>query len=79
MKIDGKEISKELLAKAMKCDTPEELAALAKENGIEVTVEQAEAYLMEAKDIDLDSVQLEQVDGGGCWGDCKKYNRTCVY
>ena len=34
MKIDGNEISKEALAKAMLCDTPEELVKLAKEKQI---------------------------------------------
>ena len=66
MKIDGNEISKEALAKAMLCDTPEELVKLAKENGVELTVEQAEAYIAEIEDIDLDSAQLKEVAGGYC-------------
>ena len=64
MKIDGKEISKELLAKAMQCDTPEELVALAKEHGFEITTKQAEAYLVELEDFDLDSEQMKKVSGG---------------
>ena len=66
MKIDGNVISKEVLAKAMTCDTPEELVKLAKENGVELTVEQAEAYIAEIEDIDLDSAQLKEVAGGYC-------------
>ena len=66
MKIDGKEISKELLAKAMQCDTPEELVALAKAEGFEITMEEAEAYMDEMYDIDLDHEQLKQVAGGYC-------------
>lgn len=65
MKINGQEISREVLAKALQCDTPEELVALAKENGFEITTKQAEAYLVEMEDIDLDSAQLKQVAGGG--------------
>ena len=34
MKINGKVISKDVLAKAMLCDTPEELVKLAKEKQI---------------------------------------------
>ena len=64
MKINGKEISKELIAKAMQCDSPEELVALAKTEGIEITVEQAEAWLTEMEDIDLSSDQMKQVAGG---------------
>ena len=35
MKIKGNKISKEMLSKAMACDTPEELVKLAQENGVE--------------------------------------------
>ena len=65
MEIKGKEITKELVAKAMQCDTPEELVKLAKENGVEITVKEAEVYLAEMEDIDLDSEQMKQVAGGG--------------
>ena len=65
MKFKGQEIPREVVEKAMQCDTPEELVALAKEQGFEITTEQAEAYLAEMEDIDLDSAQLKQVAGGG--------------
>ena len=65
MKINGQEISKEFMAKALQCDTPEELTALAKKEGIEITAKQAEEYLAKMEDIDLDSAQLKQVAGGG--------------
>ena len=64
MEIKGKEITKELVAKAMQCDTPEELVALAKEHGFEITTKQAEAYLVELEDFDLDSEQMKKVSGG---------------
>ena len=67
MKIDGNEISKEALAKAMLCDTPEELVKLAKENGVELTAKEAEAYLSEFEDVDLDSAQMKKVAGGSCY------------
>ena len=38
------ELNKELLAKAKEAKTPEELLALAKENGMELTEESAKAY-----------------------------------
>ena len=74
MKIDGNVISKQVQAKAMTCDTPEELVKLAKENGVELTVEQAEAYIAEIEDIDLDSAQLKEVAGGYC-NKCGKLKR----
>ena len=76
MKIDGKEISKELLAKAMACETAEELVALAKENGVEITNEQAQAYLAESANNELDDEQLEKVAGGEDCYDCD--NRPCA-
>ena len=64
MKINGNEISKETLSKAMLCDTPEALVELAKESGVELTKEEAEAFLSEIDDVDLDSAQLNKVAGG---------------
>ena len=75
MKIDGNVISKEVLAKAMTCDTPEELVKLAKDQGVELTKEEAEAYLSELEDLDLDSAQLSKVAGG--YGN-KPYKQHCA-
>ncbi len=73
MKINGKVIAKELLAKAMTCETPEELVKLAKDAGVELSGEQAKAFLSELDDIDLDSEQMRQVAGGDAWYECRKY------
>ena len=51
----------------MKCETADELAALAKEEGFDLTKEEAEAYLEEMKDIELDETVLKKVAGGGCY------------
>ncbi|MBR5909095.1 MAG: hypothetical protein IKZ66_03860 [Schwartzia sp.] len=74
-KIDGKDISREVLAEAMKCETPEDLVKLAKAQGVELTKEEAEAYLSEIDDIDLDSAQLSKVAGG--YGN-KPYKQRCA-
>ena len=42
MSINKNEITKEVVAKAMKCETADELAALAKEEGFDITKEEAE-------------------------------------
>ena len=65
--INKKEITKEMLEKAMQCKTAEELIALAKAEGIEVTKAEAEAYLAELSDAELDDKVLKKVAGGGCW------------
>jgi len=67
MPINKNELTKEMIAKAMQCRTTEELMALAKSEGFEVTKEEAEAYLAEMDDMELDSTQLKKVAGGGCW------------
>ena len=64
MPINNNEFTKEMLAKAMQCETPEELIALAKSEGIELTKEEAEAYLAEMDDMELDNATLKQVAGG---------------
>ena len=67
MTINKNEITKEMLEKAMQCKTAEELIALAKAEGIEVTKAEAEAYLAELTDVELDDKVLKKVAGGGCW------------
>ena len=67
MTINKNEITKEMLEKAMQCKTAEELIALAKAEGIEVTKAEAEAYLAELTDVELDDKVLKKVSGGGCW------------
>ena len=67
MPINKNEITKEMLEKAMQCETADELIALAKTGGYELTPEEAEAYLKELDDVELDSTQLKKVAGGGCW------------
>ena len=67
--------SEELIAKAMQCETAAELVELAKTEGIELTLDEAEAYLDEMDDFELDSKQLKAVAGGDCYGD---FDLDCV-
>ena len=59
MPINKNELTKEMIAKAMQCRTTEELIALAKSEGIEVTKEEAEAYLAEMDDFELEEEALK--------------------
>ena len=65
MPINKNELTKEQIAKAMSCGTAEELMEFAKSEGIELTKEEAEAYIAEMDDVELDSDTLKQVAGGG--------------
>ena len=70
--IDKTKITKEMLEKAAQCNTAEELIALAKKEGFEVTKAEAEAYLAELENCELDAADLDKVAGGtgnddGCW------------
>ena len=71
MSINRNEITKEMLAKAMQCRNADELVALAKTRGMELTKEDAEAYMAELADFELDADTLQNVAGGGCYSDCK--------
>ena len=64
MPIDKNAITKEMVVKASGCKTAEELMALAKAEGMEITREEAEAYLAELSDMELDSEALKNVAGG---------------
>lgn len=72
MPINKDVISKEMFLKAMQCKSEDELIALARTDGIELTKEEAEAYMAELADIDLDEDTLKKVAGGVCWDNCPK-------
>ena len=65
MPINKNELTKEQIAKAMSCETVEELMELAKAD--ELTKEEAEAYMAEMEDVELDSDALKNVAGGVCY------------
>ena len=67
-KLDLNSFTKEQIAMAAQCKTPEELIELAKKAGIELTTEQAKAYLDELENIELDEATLNKVAGGKCAG-----------
>ncbi len=67
MPINKNELTKEMFVKAMQCETADELIALAKTGGYELTKEEAEAYMAEMEDVELDSDALKQVAGGMCY------------
>ena len=71
MPIDKTKITKAMLEKAKECKTADELIALAKAEGMEITKAEAESYLAELSDYELDSKALDKVAGGGCYSDCK--------
>ena len=68
MPIDKSKITKEMLDKALECETADELIALAKTYGFNLTKEEAEAYLAELEDMELDAEALDKVAGGGYFG-----------
>ena len=71
MPIDKSKITREMLEKAAKCETADELVALAKAEGMEITKAEAKAYLDELQDVELDNATLDKVAGGvtsTCWG-----------
>ncbi len=73
MPIDKTKLTKEMLEKAAKCETADDLIALAKTSGIEITKAEAEAYLDELQNIELDEKTLDEV-AGGKW---KRNSRFC--
>ena len=73
MPIDKSKLTKEMLEKAMQCKTAEELIALAKTRGIEITKAEAEAYLDELQNLELDEKTLNAVAGGSDRDLCEDY------
>ena len=72
MPINNNEISKEMIMAAMKCKDADELIALAKTDGYEITKEEAEAYMAELEDFELDEENIKKIAGGGKFSWIKK-------
>ena len=66
MKIDKTKITKAILDKALKCESAEELMAMAKAEGYEITKDEAEAYMAEMDNMELDNAALDNVAAGYC-------------
>ena len=58
------ELTMEQIEKAMACETAEELMELAKAEGFDITKKEAEAYMAEMEDIELDEEVLSKAAGG---------------
>ena len=72
MPIDKSKITREMIERAKQCETAEDLIALAKTAGFDITKEEAESYLDELEDFELDSKALDKVAGGDCYAECNK-------
>ena len=72
-------MNQELVNKARKAESVEELLALAKENGIELTNEQAKEYFAQLNPTkgELSDDELEDVAGGGCFAEEERYCPNC--
>ena len=64
MSVDRNMLTHEMLEEAMQCETAEDLIALAKTKGIEITKEEAEAYIEELSSVELEDGDLDNVAGG---------------
>ena len=78
--IDKNTLTKEQIEKAMACKTADELIAAAKAEGIELTADEAEAYIAEMADYELDDETLKSAAGGQtCWSlKCHKHKKPCT-
>ena len=63
-KIEKSKLTSEMIAAAMQCKTADELMALAKSGGYEITKEEAEAYLDELSECELKDGDLKHIAGG---------------
>ena len=67
MPINKKELTKEMLEKAIQCKSADELMALAKAEGFAITKDEAEAYMTELSDFEFDDIALKNIAGGECY------------
>ena len=73
-------LNSELLEKAKQACTAEEIVSLAKENGVELTEEEAKEYFEQLhKSGELSDEELDSVAGGGCHKKDGRLIVTAVY
>ena len=60
MGINKNELTAEQIRKAMECENAKELMEYAKSEGMDITEEEAEGYLEELSDIELDKENLKK-------------------
>ena len=75
MGINKNELTGEQIRKAMECEDASELMEFAKSEGMDITEEEAEAYLDELSCIELDKENLDKVAGG--YNICENYGQAC--
>ena len=63
-KFDLNSLTKEQIELASHSKTPEELIEMDKKTGVELTIDEAQAYLDELQDEELDEAALDKVAGG---------------
>ena len=63
-KLKREELTKDMVKKALRCKDADELLALAKSEGYEMTRDEAEAYMAEINDFELDDAAMAAVAGG---------------
>ena len=61
-------ITQEQMKKAMGCKSVDELLALARAEGLNLTAEEAAKYFASLTDKNVDLNELEAVNGGACAG-----------
>lgn len=67
MPINKNELTEEMIEKAMQCKTAEDLIEYAKTEGVELSKAEAEAYMTELTDVELDEAALKKIAGGDCY------------
>ena len=74
------ELNEKMLEKAKNAKSVEELIALAKENGLDLTAEEAKTYFakLNAKEGELSDDELDDVSGGGKCGTIYYENRPVI-
>ena len=77
MPINKNELAQEMIQKALQCNTAEDLIAYAKAEGLDITKDEAEAYMAELADVELDGNELTKIAGGASYKDCSDYD--CSY
>ena len=75
-KINRNELTKEMIETAIHYKDAEELMVLAKTGGYEMTKEEAEAYMAELEDFELDEENIKRIAGGKDGSrNCRKLER----
>ena len=79
MALDLNKLSPDQISKGMSCKSLDEFKAFIKDEGLDVSDEEAQSFFEEMYNMELSDEELEAVASGGWWDECHIFKECKDY